>query len=104
MQALCAAHAATADSATAVDRGWDGCRFASYTTPGGDLVLLGLAAWDSAADAAEFRAAFARILGGCHEPGRFAIEQAGPAVRSVIGPAETHAEMLALLAAIDVSG
>jgi hypothetical protein len=33
-----------------------------------------------------------------------AIEQAGPTARFMIGPPETHAEMLALLAAIDVSG
>ncbi len=96
--ALCAEHAATRDSASTVAGGWDGCRFVSYTTSGGELVLLGLSAWDSARDAAEWSAGYARILAGCHGPERFAIEQAGQTVRFVIGPAATHREMLSLLA------
>jgi hypothetical protein len=64
----------------AVAAGWDGDRFAAHEGPGGALCILWLSAWDSEADAEEFRAALERILAKRGIAGATALERRGERV------------------------
>ncbi len=91
------AQAATREGAAEAVAGWDGCRFATYETVAGELILVGLSAWDSPTDAGEFTQALAVALAGHEDPRTLAIEQSGSIVPFVIG-AVAPATQRALLA------
>ena len=96
--ALLAEHPAVRDLASSIAAGWDGFVIRAFEDQTGGLVLLGLSAWDSADDAAEFRSAFEQVLASRHPAGSFAMEQSGSLVRIVIGVPDQELRRLALSA------
>ena len=96
--ALLAEHPAVRDLASSVAAGWDGFDIRAFEDQAGGLVVLGLSAWDSADDAAEFRSAFEQVLATRHPAGSFAVEQSGSLVRIVIGVPDQELRRVALSA------
>ncbi len=84
-------HAETERYADQLAAGWGGCRWRAYRTGSDDLVIIGLSAWDSEDDAAEFREGFSRVLSGMRGPGDYDLTQDGRAVAFVIGAAGVRA-------------
>ncbi len=65
--------------------GWDGWRFTAFTNGSDAVAVVGISAWDSAGDAAEFAAMFEPILSDLHGPERFLLRCEGNRVRFVTG-------------------
>jgi hypothetical protein len=51
------------------------------------VVIIGLSAWDSERDAADFHDGFTRVLSGIWEPGDYELIEDGKMVAFIVGPA-----------------
>jgi hypothetical protein len=72
--------------------GWSGCRWRGYRDSDDNLVIVGLSAWDSERDAAQFVDGYSRVLAGIYRPGEYDFIEAGRNVVFVVGEAGAGSE------------
>ena len=72
--------------------GWSGCRWRAYRDGDDNLVILGLAAWDTAADAAHFSDGYMRVLSEVWKSGQYELIEEGARVAFIVDPAGARTE------------
>lgn len=78
--------------------GWDGLRYEAYTDSLDRLLLVGVSAWDSEADAEEFSVAMRKALAAARGADDAVVTQRGSAVCFVVGSATAELKEHALQA------
>ena len=85
IQLLFKTHKATERYADEFAAGWSGCRWRAYRDSDDNLVIVGLSAWDSKRDAAQFVDGYSRVLAEIYEPGEYEFIEKGRNVAFVVG-------------------
>jgi len=80
-------HEQTRRYADELAAGWSGCRWQAYRDRSGGLVIIGLSAWDSERDAADFHDGFTRVLSGIWERSDYELIEDGKMVAFIVGAA-----------------